>query len=64
MKHHLHAFPATIYYYVLLLLLLLFTLLLSLADEIKLAILKEAALIENNELTKRPDYKMPNFGKD
>ena len=36
----------------------------SLADEIKLAILKEAALIENNELTKRPDYKMPNFGKD
>ena len=36
----------------------------SLADEIKLAILKEAALIENNELTKRPDYKMPTFGKD
>ena len=36
----------------------------SLADEIKLAILKEAALIENNELKKRPDYKMPKFGKD
>ena len=36
----------------------------SLADEIKLAILKEAALIENKELTKRPDYKMPKFGKD
>jgi len=36
----------------------------SLADEIKLAILKEAALIENNELTKRPDYKVPNFSKD
>jgi len=34
----------------------------SLADEIKLAILKEAALIENNELTKRPDYKLPKFG--
>ena len=35
-----------------------------LADEIKLAILKEAALIEKNELTKQPDFKMPNFGKD
>tara|TARA_B100000795_G_scaffold263250_1_gene242112 strand:+ start:763 stop:1326 length:564 start_codon:yes stop_codon:yes gene_type:complete len=34
----------------------------SLADEIKLAILKEAALIENDELTKRPDYKGPDFG--
>jgi len=34
----------------------------SLADEIKLAILKEAALIENNELTKRPDYKVRDFG--
>ena len=31
----------------------------SLADKIKVAILKEAALIENNELTKRPDYKSP-----
>ena len=34
----------------------------ALANEIKLAILKEAALIENNELTKRPDYKVPDFG--
>jgi len=34
----------------------------SLASEIKLAILKEAALIENNELIKRPDYKGPDFG--
>ena len=31
-------------------------------SEIKLAILKEAALIENNELIKRPDYKGPDFG--
>ena len=34
----------------------------SLADEIKLAILKEAALIENNELTKSPDYKVRDLG--
>ena len=34
----------------------------SLANEIKLAILKEAALIENNDLLKRPDYKRPKFG--
>ena len=31
----------------------------SLADKIKVAILKEAALIEKNELTKKPDYKSP-----
>ena len=31
----------------------------ALANEIKLAILKEIVLIENNELTKRPDYKGP-----
>lgn len=30
----------------------------ALANEIKTAILKEAALIEDNELTKRPDYKL------
>ena len=34
----------------------------SLANEIKLAILKEAALIENNNLIKKPDYKLPKFG--
>jgi len=34
----------------------------ALADGIKLAILKEATLIKNNELTKRPDYKSPDFG--
>jgi hypothetical protein len=31
----------------------------ALGNEIKLAILKEAALIENNDLIKRPDYKRP-----
>ena len=30
----------------------------ALGNEIKIAILKEAALIENNELTKRPDFKL------
>ena len=34
----------------------------ALANEIKLAILKEAAIIENNEATKRPNYKIPDFG--
>ena len=34
----------------------------ALANEIKLAILKEAALIENNNLLKNPDYKRPEFG--
>jgi len=34
----------------------------TLANEIKLAILKEATLIKNNDLTKRPDFKLREFG--
>jgi len=36
----------------------------SLSQEVKLAILKEAAILKENELTKDPKYKYPNFGGD
>ncbi len=36
----------------------------SLSQEIKLAILKEAAILKENELVKDPNYTYPNFGRE
>ena len=36
----------------------------TLSQEIKLAILKEAAILKENELVKDPNYTYPNFGRE